>query len=45
MYKPIWGLVFKCNGSERQFNLIQFSQEYNNQIYKRKKKIKQEHKM
>jgi hypothetical protein len=27
MYKPIWGLVFKYNGSGRQFNLIQFSQE------------------
>jgi hypothetical protein len=25
MYKPIWGLVFKCNDSEIQFNLIQFS--------------------
>jgi hypothetical protein len=25
MYKLIWGLVFKCNGSGRQFNLIQFS--------------------
>jgi hypothetical protein len=20
MYKPIWGLVFKCNGGGRQFN-------------------------
>jgi hypothetical protein len=36
MYKPIWGLVFKCNGSERQFNLIQFSQEYSNQRNERK---------
>jgi hypothetical protein len=27
IYKPIWGLVFKCNDSERQFNSIQFSQE------------------
>jgi hypothetical protein len=24
MYKPIWGLVFKCNGSGIQFNSIQF---------------------
>jgi hypothetical protein len=31
IYIPIWGLVFKCNGSEIQFNTIQFSQEYNNQ--------------
>jgi hypothetical protein len=38
MYKPIWGLVFKCKGSEIQFNSIQFSQEYNNQINVRKKK-------
>jgi hypothetical protein len=38
IYKPIWGLVFKCNGSGRQFNLIQFSQEYNNQRNKRKEK-------
>ena len=47
MYKPIWGLVFKCNGSGIQFNMIQFSQEYSNQIImrKEKKKIKQEHKM
>jgi hypothetical protein len=34
MYKPIWDLVFKCNGSGIQFNLIQFSQEYNNQFSK-----------
>jgi hypothetical protein len=27
MYKLIWGLVFKCNGSEIQFNSIQFSQD------------------
>jgi hypothetical protein len=45
IYKSIWGLVFKCNGSGIQFNSIQFSQEYNNQINERKKKIKQEHKM
>jgi hypothetical protein len=48
MYKPIWGLVFKCNGSGIQFNSIQFSQEYSNQRNVRKKeeeKIKQEHKM
>jgi hypothetical protein len=38
MYKPIWGLVFKCNGIERQFNSIQFSQEYSNQINERKEK-------
>jgi hypothetical protein len=25
MYKPIWGLVFKFNGSGIQFNSIQFS--------------------
>jgi hypothetical protein len=31
MYIPIWGLVFKCNGSGIQFNMIQFSQEYSNQ--------------
>jgi hypothetical protein len=40
MYKPIWGLVFKYNGSGRQFNSIQFSQEYNNQRIERKEKIK-----
>jgi hypothetical protein len=45
MYKPIWGLVFKCNDSGIQFNLIQFSQEYNNKRNVRKEKIKQEHKM
>jgi hypothetical protein len=38
MYKPIWGLVFKCNGSGIQFNTIQFSQEYSNQRNVRKKK-------
>jgi hypothetical protein len=38
MYKPIWGLVFKCNGGGRQFNLIKFSQEYSNQINERKEK-------
>jgi hypothetical protein len=45
LYKPIWGLVFKCNDNGIQFNSIQFSQEYNNQINerKRKEKIKQEH--
>jgi hypothetical protein len=31
MYIPIWGLVFKFNGSGIQFNTIQFSQEYSNQ--------------
>jgi hypothetical protein len=30
--------MFKCNGSEIQFNLIQFSQEYSNQRNVRKKK-------
>jgi hypothetical protein len=45
MYKPIWGLVFKCNGSGIQFNSIQFSQEYSNQRNVRKEKIKQEQKM
>jgi hypothetical protein len=38
MYKPIWGLVFKCNGSGRQFNSIQLSQEYSNQINEKKEK-------
>jgi hypothetical protein len=38
MYKSIWGLVFKCNDSGIQFNLIQFSQEYSNQRNMRKKK-------
>jgi hypothetical protein len=39
MYKPIWGLVFKCNGSGIQFNTIQFSQEYSNQkIWEKKRK-------
>jgi hypothetical protein len=47
IYKQIWGLVFKYNGSGIQFNLIQFSQEYSNQrnVRKKKEKIKQEHKM
>jgi hypothetical protein len=38
MYKPILGLMFKCNGSKIQFKLIQFSQEYSNQRNVRKKK-------
>jgi hypothetical protein len=38
MYKPIWGLEFKCNGNRIQFNLIQFSQEYSNQRNMRKEK-------
>jgi hypothetical protein len=38
MYKSIWSLVFKCNGSGRQFNSIQFSQEYINQKNERKEK-------
>jgi hypothetical protein len=36
MYKPVWGLIFKCNGSEIWFKSIQFSQEYNNQRNVRK---------
>jgi hypothetical protein len=36
MYKPICGLMFKCNGSGIQFNLIQFLQEYSNQRNTRK---------
>jgi hypothetical protein len=40
MYKSIWDLVFKYNDSGKQFNLIQFSQEYSNQRNERKKKIK-----
>jgi hypothetical protein len=38
MYKPICGLVFKCNDSGIQFNTIQFSQEYSNQRNVRIKK-------
>jgi hypothetical protein len=41
MYKPIWGLVFKYNGSEIQFNMIQFLQEYSNQKNMRKKRKNQ----
>jgi hypothetical protein len=41
MYKSIWGLVFKYNDSVRQFNSIQFSQEYSNQKNERKKKKNQ----
>jgi hypothetical protein len=37
MYKPSWGLMFKCNGSGIQFNSIRFSQEYSNQRNMRKK--------
>jgi hypothetical protein len=37
MYKSIWSLMFKCNGSGRQFKSIQFSQEYSNQRNMRKK--------
>jgi hypothetical protein len=36
MYKPIWGLMFKSNGSEIRFKSIQFSQKYNNQRNVRK---------
>jgi hypothetical protein len=38
MYIPIWGLMFKCNGSRIQFKSIQFLQEYNNQRNVRKEK-------
>jgi hypothetical protein len=38
MYKSIWDLVFKCNGSGIQFNTIQFSQGYSNQRNVRKEK-------
>jgi hypothetical protein len=38
MYKPIWDLMFKCNGSGIQFKSIQFSQEYSNQRNMRKEK-------
>jgi hypothetical protein len=38
MYKSIWCLMFKCNGSGIQFKLIQFSQEYRNQRNMRKEK-------
>jgi hypothetical protein len=37
MYKSIWDLMFKCNGSKIQFKSIQFSQEYINQRNMRKK--------
>jgi hypothetical protein len=36
MYKPIWGLMFKCNGSGIRFKSIQFSREYSNQRNVRK---------
>jgi hypothetical protein len=38
MYKPIWGLMFKCNGSIIQFKSIQLSQEYSDQRNVRKEK-------
>jgi hypothetical protein len=38
MYKPIWGLMFNCNGSGIQFKSIKFSQEYSNQRNMRKEK-------
>jgi hypothetical protein len=41
MYKSILGLVFKCNDSAIQFNLIQFSQEYSNQRNMRKERKNQ----
>jgi hypothetical protein len=31
IYILIWGLVFKCNSSRIQFNMIKFSQEYSSQ--------------
>jgi hypothetical protein len=37
MYKLIYGLVFKCNGSRRKNILIQFSQEYSNLRNEKKK--------
>jgi hypothetical protein len=40
MYKLIWDLIFKCNGSGIQFKSIQFSQEYSNQRNMRKNKDK-----
>jgi hypothetical protein len=40
MYKPIWGLMFKCNGSGIQFKSIQLLQEYNNQRNMIKEKTK-----
>jgi hypothetical protein len=40
IYKLISDLVLKCNDNGKQFNLIQFSQEYNNQINERKEKKK-----
>jgi hypothetical protein len=40
MYKLIWGLMFKYNGSGMQFKSIQFSQEYSNQRNVRKEKEK-----
>jgi hypothetical protein len=36
MYKLIWGLMFKSNGSGIRFKSIQFSQKYNNQRNMRK---------
>jgi hypothetical protein len=38
MYKPIWDLMFKCNGSGIRFKSIQFSQKYSNQRNMREKK-------
>jgi hypothetical protein len=38
IYKLIWDLVFKYNGSGIQFNSIQFSQEYSNQRNVRKER-------
>jgi hypothetical protein len=37
MYKLIWNLMFKSNGSGIRFKSIQFSQEYSNQRNVRKK--------
>jgi hypothetical protein len=36
MYKPVWDLMFKYNGSGIRFKIIQFSQEYSNQRNVRK---------
>jgi hypothetical protein len=36
MYKPVWSLMFKFNGSGIRFKAIQFSQEYSNQRNVRK---------
>jgi hypothetical protein len=46
MYKLIWGLMFKCNDSGRQFNSIQFSKNITiKEMREKKRKDQQEHKM